>query len=185
MTFAPDAPSPRFDSLPGAVAALRERGFRLSTARRLILEALFAADGPIAATWLARTLAIDESSVYRNLEVLEGQGIVRHVHLGHGPGLYALLGGAEVEYLHCERCAKVTAVPPARLDAVREEIARQFGYATRFTHFAIVGVCAACAVRPTQTAGNGVRDEYPTHQHPHSHGDFVHSHSGRHAGHEA
>ena len=36
---------------------------------------------------------VDLASVYRNLEQLEELGVVRHVHLGHGPGLYALVGG--------------------------------------------------------------------------------------------
>ena len=31
----------------------------------------------------------DLASVYRNLETLEDAGLVRHMHLGHGPGLYA------------------------------------------------------------------------------------------------
>ena len=30
----------------------------------------------------------DLASVYRNLETLEDAGLVRHMHLGHGPGLY-------------------------------------------------------------------------------------------------
>ena len=85
-------------------------GLRLSIARRLVLEALYAADGPVAAAHLARTLSLDESSVYRNLELLEQRGIVRHLHLGHSPGLYALVSAHEVESLYCERCAKVTAV---------------------------------------------------------------------------
>jgi Fur family ferric uptake transcriptional regulator len=145
MTFAPNAPPLRFGSLDEAIAAVREHGLRLSTARRLVLEALFAADGPVAAPYLADTLSIDESSVYRNLEALESHGLVRHVHLGHGPGLYALLGGDEVEYLHCERCAKVTPVTPERLQPVRDAIEREFGYRARFTHFALVGLCAECA----------------------------------------
>lgn len=152
---------------------------RLSTPRRLVLQALFAAEGPVSALRLAETLLIDESSVYRNLEVLERHGLIRHVHLGHGPGLYILVGRHEVEYLYCERCARVTAVPPEHLDPVRRQIKREFGYEARFTHFAIVGLCQRCAVQPAisepeddaspvdAVAGGG---------HLHSHGDHVHSH---------
>jgi Fur family transcriptional regulator, ferric uptake regulator len=144
MTIAPDVPPLEFDDLADAIRALRESGLRLSTPRRLVLEALFAAVAPVAAADLARQLSIDESSVYRNLEVLEQRGLVRHVHLGHSPGLYALAGAPEIEYLYCERCAKVTAVTPDRLDAVRERIKGQFGYTAHFTHFPIVGVCDQC-----------------------------------------
>ena len=61
-------------------------GLRLSTARRVLLHALFDSDRPLSAEELAGDG--DVASAYRNLEVLEGLGLVRHVHLGHGPGLY-------------------------------------------------------------------------------------------------
>jgi Fur family transcriptional regulator, ferric uptake regulator len=150
MTVSPNVPPLAVDSLRDAEQALRKAGLRLSTPRRLVLEALFAADGPVAAGDLARQLSVDESSVYRNLEVLEHQGLIRHVHLGHSAGLYVRVGREEVEYLYCERCAKVTTVPPARLDPVRKRIREQFGYTARFGHFPIVGVCSDCAGREVE-----------------------------------
>ncbi len=145
MTTSPDVPPVAVDNVLQAAEALRDSGLRLSTPRRLVLEALFAADGPVAAGDLARELSIDESSVYRNLEVLEHHGLIRHVHLGHSAGLYTLVSEDEVEYLYCERCAKVTAVTPAQLDAVRKRIQQEFGFTARFAHFPIVGVCEECS----------------------------------------
>lgn len=145
MTDAPDVPALAVADPAQAVSALRSAGLRLSTARRLVIDALFEADGPISAAELGQELRIDESSVYRNLEVLERHGLVRHLHLGHGPGLYVLTGRDEAEYLYCERCNRATAVAPSELDPIREQIREQFGYSARFTHFAIVGVCARCA----------------------------------------
>ena len=83
---------------------MRDQGMRLSTARRLVLEALYGADRPLSAQQLAAQLELDLTSVYRNLEVLERHGLRRHVHLGHGPGLYALSGHHDQQYLHCEAC---------------------------------------------------------------------------------
>jgi Fur family ferric uptake transcriptional regulator len=103
MTLAPDANRLECRTVADAVAVLRDRGLRLSTARRLVLEALFAADGPVSAEHVSRRLRLDLSSVYRNLELLESHGLVRHVHLGHGPGLYALRGPREQEYLYCDQ----------------------------------------------------------------------------------
>jgi Fur family ferric uptake transcriptional regulator len=109
-----------------------------------VLEALFAADGPVSADDIATRLRLDLASVYRNLETLESQGLVRHVHLGHGPGLYALLGRGEHEYLFCDRCGAVRALTPEQLAPIRSELKQRFGYEARFTHFAIVGTCPAC-----------------------------------------
>jgi Fur family ferric uptake transcriptional regulator len=149
MTVANPGAALAVSSLDEALAALRERGMRASAARRLALEALFAADGPVSAEAIADGLGgrlprSDLASVYRNLEVLEAVGLVRHVHLGHGPGRYALAGSAR-EYLVCDRCDAVRAVDPSELDEVRGLVRARFGYAPRFGHFPIVGRCAACA----------------------------------------
>jgi Fur family ferric uptake transcriptional regulator len=145
MTVAPDAPPIPFADLADAIGALRERGLRLSSTRRLVLEALFAADGPVSAEHVARSLSLDLASVYRNLETLERHGLTRHVHFGHGPGLYVLVGRGEREFLFCEHCRAVRALDPEQLDPVRERIRELFGYEARFTHFAIVGTCPQCA----------------------------------------
>lgn len=192
MTGSPDVPPLAADSLADAVAALRERGLRLSTARRLVLEVLFAADGPVSAEHVARRLNLDAASVHRNFQALELQGLVTHVHLGHGPGLYSLLGRGEREYLYCDRCGAVTALSVKELDPVRERIKERYGYEARFDHFAIVGTCAACAVKRrhetvSQSSGQGDRarmrapEEHRSehsHTHDHEHADgAVHQHA--------
>ena len=134
--------------LDAAVAVLRQRGLRVSAARRLVLESLYAAGEPISAEQIADGLGgrfppSDLASVYRNLETLEGLGIVRHFHLGHGPGLYAP-AGEEHEYLLCESCRRLRVVEPSDLDDVRELIHERLGFRARFTHFPIVGLCPEC-----------------------------------------
>src|ERR1035437_10047671 len=92
MTIAPEVPRLPFSSIDDAIEALRARGLRLSMTRQLVLEALFAAAGPVSAEELAVRLGLVPTSVYRNLETLERHGLLRHVHLGHGPGLYTVVG---------------------------------------------------------------------------------------------
>jgi Fur family transcriptional regulator, ferric uptake regulator len=87
----------------------------------------------------------DIASVYRNLQAFDEAGLVRHVHLGHSPGLHALAVGGEQEYLTCERCGDYRAVAPEELDGVRELIRGAFGYRASFAHFPVVGLCPGCA----------------------------------------
>jgi Fur family ferric uptake transcriptional regulator len=150
MTAVHPSPPLPARTLDAAVAALRAGGLRVSAARRLVLEALYAANGPVSADGIAggldgRLPASDLASVYRNLETLEQLGLVRHVHFGHGPGLYARAGAGEHEYLSCEGCGAHLAVPPAALDEVRGALREAFGWEARFTHFPVVGACPACA----------------------------------------
>ena len=165
MTVPHTGPSISAPDMDAAVDALRSHGLRVSAARRLVLEALFAADSPISAEQVADGLAgrlprSDLASVYRNLETLEEMGLVRHFHLGHGPGLYGLTGAREREYMVCDSCRSVRAVAPEDLDTVRSLIRHEFGFEARFSHFPMVGLCAECA-----------RDEPPRRsERRHSHG---------------
>jgi Fur family ferric uptake transcriptional regulator len=150
MTVARHSPPLPAESVDAAAALLRERGMRLSATRRLVLQALFAAEQPATAEEIAAGLggtlpSSDIASVYRNLETLESVGLVRHVHLGHGPGLYALARERDREYLTCERCGAYEVVDPGELDNVRALVRDRFGFEARFTHFPIVGLCARCA----------------------------------------
>src|SRR4051794_8844230 len=151
MTVAPRNEPLRFRDLAEVAEAVRRDGGRLSMARRLVLEALFAADALVSAEQIAAGAhtgtAIEIASVYRNLERLEELGVVRHVHLGHGPGLYGLVGDGEREYLVCEACGQVTAAEPVQLDRARALIRETLGFDARFTHFPIHGLCTRCAAQ--------------------------------------
>jgi Fur family transcriptional regulator, ferric uptake regulator len=145
-------------SLDETLAQLRRRGMRVSAARRLVLEALFAADGPVSAEQIAdgiggRVPRSDVTSVYRNLETLQRLGVVRHMHLGHNAGRYRLADGVERSHVACERCGAFAAVGGGVVDEVRAAIEQATGYEAHFTHFPIVGLCPACAARSRDAIG--------------------------------
>jgi Fur family transcriptional regulator, ferric uptake regulator len=198
MPEAPERPRRSFEDADEVIDALREAGHRVSAPARSVLAALFAADGPASAEHIAGGLggalpALELTSVYRNLERLQDLGVVTHLHVGHGPGLYALARGEDAEYLVCERCHRVTTVPAAALDPVREELRAAFGHNARFSHFPIHGYCASCAGStdppPSRKGGHVSHHDHDhdhehdhPHAHEHSHGDVTHSHA--HSGHD-
>jgi Fur family ferric uptake transcriptional regulator len=133
-----------------AIEAVRARGLRVTASRRLVLEALFGAGRPVTAEEIAsgmygQSTACDLASVYRNLETLEDAGLVRHMHLGHGPGLYAPADGDE--YVACERCGRSQPVPAHVLRGVRAAVREALGYQASFGHFPLTGLCPACQER--------------------------------------
>jgi Fur family ferric uptake transcriptional regulator len=153
MTFAPRREPLDFKDIDDVAAEFRKRGGRLTLPRRLVLEALFAAEGPISAEYIAsgghgRRQRLEPTSVYRNLERLEALGVVRHLHLGQGPGLYTLTSRREVEYLVCDRCGRITTVEATQLNAVRDIVREQVGYHAHFDHYPLHGLCDQCASHP-------------------------------------
>jgi Fur family ferric uptake transcriptional regulator len=158
MTVAPRHPPLPVGDLEDATRVVREAGGRLTAPRRAVLEALFAAEGPVTAEQIAdglggRLPTTEAVSVYRNLDWLEEIGVVRHVHLGHGAGLYQLAGAGEDAYLVCERCAGVTRLDAARLRRVHAEIEKASGFHAHFDHFPIHGLCPACTTSTARSGG--------------------------------
>jgi Fur family ferric uptake transcriptional regulator len=140
--------SVEFESADSVLRSLRAHGLRISTARRLIVNVLFEAGGPVSAQQIAIGLdrtPLDLASVYRNLEKLEAIGVVGHFHAGHGPGRYVLIRGGVHEYLTCDRCGAIEEIDQSELDPLRRDVRERFGYRVRFTHFPMVGLCPRCA----------------------------------------
>ena len=138
------------DPLDDAVHALRERGLRVSSARRLVLAALATADRPLSAQDIAgglggRLPSSDVASVYRNLETLEQAGLARHLHPGRGASLYELSARGGRAYLVCDRCNSVSPADPGTVAGLADRIRAELGFEPRFGEFPIVGLCAGCA----------------------------------------
>ena len=160
MTVSPDRKPIAVADLSEAIDVVRASGLRLTSARRLVLEALLAARAPISAEDIADGLGgtmtqSDIASVYRNLETLGSLGLVRHFHAGHGPGRHVLEGLGDREYLACESCGALESVEPAALDGVRDAVRDLSGFEARFSHFPIVGLCARCVQKRAGAGAHG------------------------------
>lgn len=137
------------ERLGAILAQLRERGGRVTTPRRAIVAELLRAEGHVTADELAlrvraRYPDVSESTIYRTLNVLSEFGVVRHVHLGHGPAVYHLADEAH-HHLVCESCGLVIEVPAAVLGGLRRRLVREYGFHLDAAHFALAGRCPACA----------------------------------------
>jgi Fur family transcriptional regulator, ferric uptake regulator len=139
--------SPEHHDAELLIRTLREQGQRVTTGRRAIAEVV-AANPDLSAEEIVGFVQLDHpevhpSTVYRTLETLEEAGLVRHVHLGHGPARWQLADDPS-HRLVCEGCGAVQLVPRVRFDEVRREVEAEFGFAIAFGHFAMTGRCSAC-----------------------------------------
>ncbi len=132
-----------------AEAILRTHGCRATGPRVAVLRALLRHGGPIDAASLT-TLAHDEeptiheATVYRTISVLSERGIVTHVHAGHGPSLVRL-GGDHGLIAVCRDCGRIAQLPDEAVSAFVEQARDAIGFTLEPGHFALEGICAACA----------------------------------------
>ena len=128
---------------------LHQKGLRLTPQRDLVLQAVRALGHGTPeeiAEHVRRTHpSINLSTVYRNLDTLENVGLVQHTHLGHGGATYH--ASEELNHLHlvCEKCGAIGDAPLEVAANFVQQLSDDYGFKTDVTHFAISGLCAACA----------------------------------------
>ncbi len=132
--------------------ALRSQGLRITAPRRAICEVLadghaghLTAAGIVAGARKRSAAKIDQSTVYRTLEVLEEAGVLNHSHLGHGASVYHLSDEADHQHLVCASCDSTTMIRQSELAAMLTDITERTGFVPDPTHFAVSGLCADCA----------------------------------------
>lgn len=132
----------------GLSDVLRGSGKRLTPQRRLILDAVgklgHATPDEVLAE--ARTVqpTLSISTVYRNLEVLEELGLVRHAHLSDRAPTYHSVGGHEHFHLVCRACNRVISVGPEVLRPLVERLDADHGFVPDVGHLTVFGTCADC-----------------------------------------
>jgi Fur family ferric uptake transcriptional regulator len=126
-------------------ARLREQGYRLTPQRELILEAVerlgHATPDKVLAEVRTHSTAVNASTVYRTLEVLEELGLVRHAHLSDRAPTYHSTSEHEHFHLVCRNCHKVISVDPDVLRPVSERLAADHGFTVDVGHLTVFGTC--------------------------------------------
>jgi len=138
----------------GLVAALRERGFRVTRPRRAVCSVIAVhhdehLTAPQILAYSEEQLGggVDRATVYRTLEALEEAGVLRHSHIGHGPTVYHLTDERPHQHLVCGTCGKTVAVGETDIETVFARITEVTGFVPDVQHFALGGLCAECAER--------------------------------------
>ena len=127
---------------------LRERGYRLTPQRELILAAVerlgHATPDEVLAEVREHSSAVNVSTVYRTLEVLEELGLVRHAHLSARSPTYHSVTDHEHFHLVCRNCQRVISVDPDVLTPLQEKLAADHDFDVDVGHLTVFGRCSAC-----------------------------------------
>ena len=129
-------------------SALREKGYRLTPQRELILRAVddlgHATPDEVLAHVQQQASTVNASTVYRTLEVLEELGLVRHAHLSDRAPTYHSVDGHEHFHLVCRNCRRVISVD---VDVASEFVTRlgsDHGFVPDLGHLTVFGRCEEC-----------------------------------------
>ncbi len=129
-------------------AKLRGSGYRLTPQRELILAAVerlgHATPDEVLAEVRTHSSAVNASTVYRTLEVLEELGLVRHAHLSDRAPTYHSVSDHEHFHLVCRNCHDVISVDPDVLSALLARLDADHGFTADVGHLTVFGTCSSC-----------------------------------------
>lgn len=124
---------------------LRGSGYRLTPQRELILKAVqrlgHATPDEVFAEVRTASSAVNLSTIYRTLEVLEELGLIRHAHLSDRAPTYHAVTDHEHFHLVCRNCQRVVSVDT---DAARDFAAllrERFDFGADLPHLTVFGTC--------------------------------------------
>ncbi len=129
-------------------ARLRDRGYRLTPQRELILAAVddlgHATPDEVLAQVQQHASTVNASTVYRTLEVLEELGLVRHAHLSDRAPTYHSTRGHEHFLLVCRGCDRVISVGAEDAATFVESLATRHAFSPDLGHLTVFGRCHDC-----------------------------------------
>ena len=127
---------------------LRDSGYRLTPQRELILAAVdtlgHATPDEVLAEVREHAQAVNASTVYRTLEVLEELGLVRHAHLRDRAPTYHTVTDHEHFHLVCRNCRRVISVDPNVLTPLLRQLESDHRFAVDVGHLTVFGRCEEC-----------------------------------------
>ena len=130
---------------------LRERGLRFTPQRELVLRILHEGiEHPTAEEIFARVSAVspavDLSTVYRTLELLQALDLVASFDLGDGQRRYELLTIHHPHHhLLCRGCGRLITIEAAEAQPLVDALQQSHGFAAQLEHLVIPGLCKACS----------------------------------------
>ena len=136
-----------------AAGRLRADGQRYTTGRRALVELLAEVDQPLTIPQLLeQRRGLAQSSVYRNLAVLERAGVVHRIVTTDEFGRYELAEDLTQHHHHliCSTCGDVadfTVPAPVEheLESALTRAAKRAGFRASGHRLDLVGTCASCS----------------------------------------
>jgi len=128
---------------------LRLNGYRLTAARRAVVELIASAHralSPLEVYDMAREQhpGLGLVSVYRTLEKLEELHLIQRVHQPQGCQAFIAASQGHEHLLLCQQCGSITFFEGDDLDSLIQSLARKTGYRIQEHWLQLFGLCKSC-----------------------------------------
>jgi Fur family ferric uptake transcriptional regulator len=137
-----------------SLTILKERGHRLTVARRAMLDIFDQASGPLSAGAVIvglqkRKLTVNKTTVYRELEFLQQESIITAVRLSDTERMYERSNLSHHHQVVCTDCQEVVDVDAEVIESALEKLENGIRRTSRFAEIRhsleFFGRCAQCA----------------------------------------
>ena len=130
-------------------AALLEKGYRLTTARQVILQVLVDSGGHVSADSLVELVrqaapGIGRMTVYRTLDLLCELGLIRPIYQGTGAAHYILLEDGRHHHLVCSGCGQVIEFDECLEEEIGRLVSGRFHFQIHGHLLEFYGLCELC-----------------------------------------
>ena len=135
--------------LEAGLQKLRDAGYKITNARRAVLQALQASDHLTSSEIMERVEADDSSigraSIYRTLELLTSLAIVRPTYMNPTTPTYVLMSqNGHHSHIICTHCDRVIELEECHVDMMMQEIETRHGMRLTGHLVEFYGICPAC-----------------------------------------
>lgn len=136
------------------IQSLRQKGFRITTQREWIIDAIAHSKHHISADKILEIVQehspeINLATIYRTLDLLTAQGLVSRLDLGDGCVKYATPSHGPHIHLVCRLCGQVIDADQQLIATLGQQLEEKYCFQADLRHVSLLGVCANC--RPQVT----------------------------------
>ena len=139
-------------SIESAYTCLKNQGFKLTNARKAVLNVIFHEEQHLNSTEIIEKVGVQNprigrASIFRSLELFTELGIIRPTNYDAQSSRYVVMEeDGHHAHLVCNQCKRVIDLGDCRLENMLNEFAEENGFELTGHLLELYGVCRKCAI---------------------------------------
>lgn len=134
---------------PTLIHELRQRGYRITPQREMIVQALAESGDHVTveeifAVVKDRSSAVNIATIYRTLDTLVAEGLINRSNLHSGQAIYTTQLHGPHLHLLCRHCGGTISVTSDLIAPLVEKLREEYTFDADLQHLTLMGVCEIC-----------------------------------------